>query len=71
MVAAESKRGRWSGKPGIYVRKDVLNYNAIMAIENMHNVLMFHCQNSFQCDFYLNSFTGLGLTPFYSFYLGF
>lgn len=71
MVAAESKRGRWSGKTGIYVRKDVLNYNAIMAIENMYKVLMFHHQNSFQCDFYFNSHTGLGLTPLYSFYLSF
>lgn len=45
MVASENTRGRWSRKTGIYVRKDVLNYNAIMAIENIHKVLMFHCQN--------------------------
>lgn len=41
MVAVESKRGRWGGKAGIYVRKDVLNYDAIMAIENIHKLLMF------------------------------
>lgn len=45
MVAAESRRGRWSEKTGIYVRKDVLNYNAIMATENIHKVLLFHHQN--------------------------
>lgn len=71
MGAAESKRGRWSGKTGMYVRKDVLNYNAIMTIENTYKVLMFHRQNSFQCDFCFNSRTALGLIPLYSFYLGF
>lgn len=44
-VAAGGKRGRWSGETGIYVRKYVLNYNAIIAIENIHKVLMFHRQN--------------------------
>lgn len=34
MVAAENKRGRCGGKTGIDVRKDVLNYDAITAIEN-------------------------------------
>jgi len=48
------------------VRKDVLNYDAIMPIENIHKLLMFHHQDQFQCDFYFNSRTGLGLTPLYS-----
>lgn len=45
MVAAESKRGRWGGKTGIYVRKDVWSYDAIMAIENIHKLLMCHRQD--------------------------
>lgn len=45
VAAAESKRGRWGGKTGIYVRKDVLNCDAIMAIENIHKLLMFHRQD--------------------------
>lgn len=70
MVAFESKTGRWSGKTRIYVRKYALNYNAIMAVENIHKVFMFDHQNQFQCGFYFNSPIGLSLTPLYSFYLG-
>lgn len=43
LVAAESKRGRRGGKTGIYVRKEVLNYDAIMATENIYKLLTFHC----------------------------
>lgn len=45
MVAAESKGGRWGGKTGMYVRKNILNYDAIIATEDSHNLLMFHHQD--------------------------
>lgn len=37
-VAAERIRGRWGGKTGIHVIGDVFNYDAIVAIENIHKL---------------------------------
>lgn len=45
MEAAENKRCRCGGKAGIDVRKDMLNHDAIMAIENIHRLLIFHRQD--------------------------